>query len=372
MIRPDPGPGRSIEQRASFETVRYGSVWEDADVLCDALAPVSKGGRLLSIASAGDNVLALLTLDPAEIVAVDLSAAQLACLALRMEAFRHLDDEDLLGFLGVSEMSDRLRRYHFLREGLPAFARIFWDDKPDLVEAGVAHCGKFEAYFRTFRRHGLRWIHPPHRIAALLTPRSRREREVFYREEWDTWRWRLLFKVFFSRLVMGRLGRDPEFFHHVDGPVAVRIRERSRRGLVTVPTHTNPYLSYILTGRYRSEALPPYLRPDMRGKIRDRLDRIRIHHGGIEEVDGRFDGFNLSDVFEYMSPAEHERCYGSLLNQARPGARLAYWNMLVPRHLPSVFKDRVQALDDLARDLHERDRAVFYESFHVDEVMGHG
>jgi len=28
----------AIETRAVFDFVRYGSVWEDADVLCDALA----------------------------------------------------------------------------------------------------------------------------------------------------------------------------------------------------------------------------------------------------------------------------------------------------------------------------------------------
>ncbi|MCH7890232.1 MAG: DUF3419 family protein, partial [Gemmatimonadetes bacterium] len=58
----EPRPDRPIEERASFESIRYGSVWEDADVLCEALAPVAKGGRLLSVASAGDNALALLTL----------------------------------------------------------------------------------------------------------------------------------------------------------------------------------------------------------------------------------------------------------------------------------------------------------------------
>src|SRR5206468_12454551 len=90
----------SIEQRAAFDFIRYASVWEDAEVLCEALQPVARNGRLLSIASAGDNALALLTLDPAEVVAVDLSAAQLACTELKLAAFRALDDSELLEFLG--------------------------------------------------------------------------------------------------------------------------------------------------------------------------------------------------------------------------------------------------------------------------------
>ena len=150
-VMAEPRRDRPIEERASFDSIRYGSVWEDADVLCEALAPVAEGGRLLSVASAGDNALALLTLDPAEVVAVDLSLAQLACLELRVAAFRELDDAELLGFLGVTEASDRLSRYRSLRDNLPDFARTFWDHRPELVESGVVHAGKFEAYFHTFR-----------------------------------------------------------------------------------------------------------------------------------------------------------------------------------------------------------------------------
>src|SRR5438105_15799261 len=104
-----------IQKRAAFTFVRYGSVWEDADVLCEALAPVAPGGRLLSIASAGDNALALLTLDPAEVVAVDRNPAQLACLELRVAAIRALDEEALFAFLGVTPADDRGTTYRGLR-----------------------------------------------------------------------------------------------------------------------------------------------------------------------------------------------------------------------------------------------------------------
>ena len=152
----EPRPDRPIEERASFESIRYGSVWEDADVLCEALAPVAKGGRLLSVASAGDNALALLTLDPAEVVAVDLSLAQLACLEVRVAAFRELDDADLLGFLGVTEASDRLSRYRSLRASLPDFACTFGDHTPEIVARGPVNAGKSEASFHTFRHSARR------------------------------------------------------------------------------------------------------------------------------------------------------------------------------------------------------------------------
>jgi S-adenosylmethionine-diacylglycerol 3-amino-3-carboxypropyl transferase len=343
-------------------------------VLCEALAPVARGGRLLSIASAGDNVLALLTLDPAEVVAVDLSAAQLACVALRIVAFGSLDQAALLEFLGVHGSQDRsmrthrLETYRRLRGELPTEAVTFWDAHAGGISKGVIHCGKFESYFHGFRRFVLPLVHSRAMIAELRTPRTEAERVRFYEERWNTWRWRALFQVFFSRFVMGRLGRDPAFFAHVAGPVATRILERTRHALTALPTESNPYLAYTMTGNFRDGALPRYLRPEHGSAIRARLDRVRLVRGAADEAVGPFDGFNLSDIFEYMSAAEHERSYAALLDRARPGARLVYWNMLASRARPEAQVRRSRPLDALARELHARDQAWFYQKLHVDEV----
>ena len=74
-----------IATRANFDHIRYAQLWEDADVLTQALGDQT-GGTLVSICSAGDNALAMLTLAPARVVVVDLSPAQIACLRLRMGA----------------------------------------------------------------------------------------------------------------------------------------------------------------------------------------------------------------------------------------------------------------------------------------------
>ena len=46
------------------------------------------------------------------------------------------------------------------------------------------------------------------------------------------------------------------------------------------------------------------------------------------------DRYNLSDIFEYMSEANFHCLLEKLVRHARPGGRLAYWNMLVPRSAP--------------------------------------
>src|SRR5829696_495365 len=86
-------------EKADFTGVRYAQCWEDADVLLEAL-DVRPGDTCLSIASAGDNALALLTRHPARVIALDLSPAQLACVELRVAAYRALRHGELLELIG--------------------------------------------------------------------------------------------------------------------------------------------------------------------------------------------------------------------------------------------------------------------------------
>ena len=249
---------RPIAARTSFDFVRYANVWEDADVLCAALEPVAAGGRLLSVASAGDNALALLTLDPSEVVARDLSAAQLACVALRVAAFRRLDRPALLAFLGVAPSADRLATFRGLAADLAPGARAFWEAQPRAIAHGVIHAGKFERYFATFRRFVLPLVQSRGNVDALRHATSLPEQARIYDARWDHARWRLLFRAFFSRTVMGLAGRDPAFFDHVEGRVGDRILARTRRALTEVPTRDNPFFVFIVTGSFAEGAPVSY------------------------------------------------------------------------------------------------------------------
>jgi S-adenosylmethionine-diacylglycerol 3-amino-3-carboxypropyl transferase len=379
---------RQIAQRADFGIIRYANLWEDADVLVAALEPAA-GKRFLSIASAGDNALALAA-EGAEVVAADLSAAQLACVELRLAAIKRLDYEDVLAFFGVvtpephngqpkggepKRDDRRATTYRQLRSELSAGARDFWDAHEGEIAGGFIHSGKFESYFRLFRRRVLPLVHGRRRIDELLSEKSLEARRAFYERVWNNRRWRWMFRIFFSRTVMGRKGRDPEFFRYVEGSVSDRILERTRYALTELPTHTNPYLRYILTGNYDPAcALPRYLRPENFAKVREGAGRVTLYHGPIDAAAGElagpgWDGFNLSDIFEYLGPGLSRDVYGKLLAHSRPGARFTYWNMLVPRRRPEEFAARVRSLDTLAAEQFARDTAFFYSALVVEEVV---
>ena len=361
-----------VAAKADFSGVRYAQCWEDADILVAGL-DVRPGDVCLSIASAGDNSLALLTRRPARVIALDLSPAQLACLELRIAAYRALSHPELLELIGSTPSMRRRQLYRRCRPLLSAPAAGFWDAHGAQVAQGIGGAGKFERYFRLFRRRVLPLIHSRQRIGALLRGGSRAQRLAFYRRQWDTCRWRLLFRVFFSRFIMGRMGRDPSFFHYVEGSVAERILARAKHAVTELNPADNPYLQWIMTGRHAT-ALPLALRPEHFDTIRANLDRLEWRCQSLEDfLESReprsIDRFNLSDIFEYVSEGHTARLLARLAAHGRRGGRLAYWNMLVPRSRPEALAAQLRPLTELAQRLHDQDKAFFYSRFIVEEIV---
>ena len=358
--------------RADFSQLRYAQVWEDADVLLAGLE-IQPDDVCLSIASAGDNALALLGAGAARVIAVDLNPAQLACLALRVAAYRELNHAELLELVGSRPSARRGELYQRCRGALEATARAYWDAQPGAIAGGIGSAGKFERYFECFRRRVLPLVHSPATVARLLQGGDVGTRRSFFALRWDTWRWRLLFRLFFSRFVLGRFGRDPAFFHYVQGAVAGRILARTGHALTELDPAQNPYLHWILRGTHGT-ALPWALRAENFARIRDRLDRLEWHRISLEDflASGRAAGvskFNLSDIFEYMSGANCRHLLGRLAEASRPGGRLAYWNLLAPRGRPESLADRLRPLREQAEALHRCDKAWFYSAFILEEVV---
>jgi S-adenosylmethionine-diacylglycerol 3-amino-3-carboxypropyl transferase len=361
-----------VSHRAKFSDIRYAQCWEDADILLKAL-DIQPGETCLSIAAAGDNTLALLSQNPGRVIALDLSLAQLACLELRVAAYRELNHSELLILIGASPGADRQSLYQRCRSQLSAAARDFWDHRGQQIDRGIGRAGKFERYFALFRTRILPLIHDRRLVKQLLEGGTISQRQAFYNQAWNTWRWRLLFQMFFSRAVMGWAGRDPSFFKYVQGSVADRLLARTELALTQLDPTENPYLQWILMGQYTT-ALPYALRPENFESIRANLDRLEWHHTSIEDYlvqagENAIDHYNLSDIFEYLSPENYRILLQQLIQSGRKGGRLAYWNMLVPRSRPPDLAQHLQPLSELARSLYAQDKAFFYSAFVIEEML---
>lgn len=371
MIAPPPETRSEVAAEADFSLIRYAQCWEDTDVLLEAVA-IRRGDACFSVGSGGDNTLAMLSRDPARVVAVDLSPAQIAVLELKSAGFATLGHGELLELVGVAPSARRPTLYDRARHGLSTSARAYWDARTDVIERGLSAAGKFERYFALFRRVVLPLIHSKRDVDALFEPRGAPERRRFYDERWNNRRWRALFRLFFSRRLMGWLGRDPRFFRYAEGDAAERILARTEHALAELDPSSNPYLHWIAYGRF-GERLPYVWRPENFEAIRRNLGRLEPRLASVESwlaaaPDGSIDRFNLSDVFEYLSPEASEAVFADVARCARPTARIAYWNMMAPRRRPEALAHRLRPLVRESRWLHARAATFFYGAFEVDEA----
>ena len=372
-----------IERHTRFDHLRYAQCWEDADILLAALA-VQPHHTCLSIASGGENTLALLSRGPQRVMAVDLSPAQIACLELKVEAFRCLSYPEMLTLLGARNPEVRSQEvrsqgslrtlgslrsqfYQRCRQDLSPQAREFWDGRLGAIAQGILHSGKFERYLALFRRWVLPLVHSSATWQPILKGLSPTEREDWYANQWDGWRWQWLFRAFFSRFTLGRLGTDPEFLRYGDQSLADHLLGRTRYALTTLDPAQNPYLQWIVLGHYDT-VLPYALRPENFDAIRQNLDRLEWHTTSLEDFlaqnDHPIDRFNLSNVFEYMSESHFQTVLNTLHQHAAPRAKMAFWNRLSDRTC-AANNPHWQPLVGLAAQLHQRDQVFFYKRFMV-------
>lgn len=357
---------------SSKPRLHYAQGWEDPETLLAGLR-VGPQDTVLSIAAAGDNTFALLLRNPRRVVALDRNPAQLHLVELKMAAIRRLDHDAFLRFLGVRPSDARAATYAILRGILSPEAGAYWDRHRDDIERGIIHAGKFERYFRLFRICVLPLVHSRATIREVFVPRSAAERERFFRERWDTLRWRALFRLFFSRWLLGSVGRGSPAFEQVkEARVAEVLLRRAARAFTEIPPAENYFLRTILAGDIPDpEKAHPYLRRDAFETLKNRLDRVTLACADLETYlgsvpRGAFTAFNLSNVFEYMDPDAVAGTLQALRRAGRGGARIGFWTLFVPAPSPGAGAFVPEQDDALFR----RSRTFFYSGFHVWRTAG--
>lgn len=357
-----------FEQRLS-----YAQCWEDPAVLQEALQ-VGAEDDVLSICSAGDNSFALVIAGARSVTAIDLSVPQLATAELKLSALQAFPVDGVYTLLGLNAFGRRVHTYHQLRETLSERARQYWDLHEEVIRLGLLSQGKFERYLEAFRSRLLPLVHRRRTIEDMMALSDLGAQRAYFEKKWDSRRWRGLFRLFFSRQVMSRTGRSPAHFRYVEGAISEQLLRRSRHVLTEIPAASNPFLQWILQGHYTDlDAAHPYLSSAGQALLRERADRVRFVHADLETFltncePGSFSAFNYSNLFEYLSEEQHNRLLELTIRAARPGARIAYWNLLVPRARPDSLAEQLASDPERSAALLRRDRAFVYGGFQIETV----
>jgi S-adenosylmethionine-diacylglycerol 3-amino-3-carboxypropyl transferase len=359
------------KHQVELSSLLFGMSWEDP--LSDRMAlAIEPGNTVTTISSGGCNTLTLLLENPAKIYAVDINASQSYLLELKIAAVRHLEHEELLAFLGLAPSESRLRVFKSLAGDLSAEAFAYWTRNADAVQQGVVHTGRYESFIRKFISF-LGVAQGKGRIENFFRCASIDDQRKYFEKVWNTFQWRLLFKLAFNKRVLAKRGLTADYFKFDDGSssFAESFFRRSRHAMCEIPIATNYFLAQYLRGRYWSgDAVPDYLRKENLPIVRDRLDRIEVVTCDAQgwfgkQVDSSIDAFSLSNICELMSPDEAQRLFTEVARTARTGARICFRNLIVPRGVPEELSAKIELQEELSQELLSRDRSFVYSRVHA-------
>ncbi len=353
--------------KANLNIIHYANCWEDADVLLNVLAP-QPGSSILSIASAGDNAFALLSSAPEKLVAIDLNREQLYLTELKQIAIKHFEHNEFLRFSGILPCSDRLKMFNLINSDLSSPAQNFWWQNRENIEKGIIFCGKFERYFLLFRKYILPLVHSKRDVRKLFSVKSAAEQEIFYRKYWNTFRWKLLFRIFFSKFVMGRFGRDPEFLKQVEINVEEFIFSRAQKHLADINCQRNYFLSMIMNGQFNNQ-LPFYMREENYLRIKMNINKLELLEGYAQDavkLGEKFDYMNLSNIFEYMPVTVFKETAEVLYNGLNKAGKMAYWNLMVERNISMILPEKFSPVA-VPYQIKSADMGFFYRDFVCEE-----
>ncbi len=360
-----------------FEDILYAQCWEDPALDRSALN-IGPDDVVFSITSGGCNTLTFLLDNPQKVIALDVSPYQNYLLELKIAAFRRLDHDGLLEFVGVRQSARRPKLYRLIRCELTDESRAYWDQQDEKIRNGIIRCGRYESYMRLLRVWVRRLIGQS-TIRELFATENPAARLKVYHDQWENLWWWILTRILLSRAAMTLLF-DKAFFKYLDRSFSFgkHFAQKVKHALTQLPMKENYFLSFILLGHYFSEDhLPPYLQRENFEILRGRIDRIQIVTDSCEHYfaglpDDSISKFNFTNIFEWMSPEAYEELLRQTIRVARDHALLTYRNLLVDRRRPDGLAEQIRPLRMLARSLHSKDLSFIYSKYVIEQIDKRG
>lgn len=317
-------------RQVPLDCIRYGLVWEGAATLYEAL-DLRPDDHALVVTSAGCNVLNALLAGPRQVTALDLNPVQNELLHLKAHTIRYHPPAVLRGLMGFDGPAGVAAAQAALLPTLPAAQQAAWADLLAQHPRGLLLAGRLENYVTGF----LPTLPPPlqARLRELLACETLREQTDFFVKELETTEFAARFIQYFDQANLSR-GRDPRLFRYAAEPSGRAFLRRLRWHLGRHLARDNFYFRVLFFGPegLPESSLPPCYQAASHELLQANLPRLRVHTGEAVEFLLSAAGqdvrkASLSNVFEYVEPAEFARASQALSRRAQP-LRLVFWNLL--------------------------------------------
>jgi S-adenosylmethionine-diacylglycerol 3-amino-3-carboxypropyl transferase len=372
----------------------YNACWEDPRLDRVALQLTEKD-NVMVITSAGCNALDYVLNGPANVHAVDMNPRQNALLELKKSGIRNLEYEDFFQMFGNGYLPNVQSIYtDKLRRSLSPWAEKYWDryikffDNP---KRSFYFRGTSGSFARAINAYIDRIAHVRKDVSQLLAAKTVEEQQKIYPKVHDKIWTRTLQFAMKRDTTLTMLGVPKAQRAQIDrqytGGIAQFVEDCMEAVFSKLPIHDNYFWRVYITGRYTPDCCPEYLKPENFQKLRGGLiDRVRVHtdsvQGFLEKHDGQISRFVLLDHMDWLSDRFFpllESEWQAIIERAAPSARILWRSGGLrtdfindvsvrvggqTRKLPELLTFQEQ----LAADLHQKDRVHTYGSFYIADL----
>ena len=358
-------------------TLIYNTCWEDPRI-DRQLLELDGSSRLVTITSAGCNVLDYLLDAPAAIFSVDVNYRQNALLELKRHFFRYSTFADLFRAFGKGVHPGFGKVFERFSRWMPDYARLFWEPRHDFF-SGRGLRDSF--YFRGgagniafllvqyLKRLGRSFRE---QLEDLLDCRDLGEQRRSYesiepRIFSSPVRWGCRQPLTMSLLGVPRAQMEIIGRQYPEG-LEGYIRSCLHRVFTEVPITDNYFWRVYLRGAYTPDCSPNYLKEENFDRLRDRSDRIHMScnslSGFLRDHPGKYSHFVLLDHQDWMArsdPAALEEEWRLILASSRPGTRILMRSAAARiDYIPAFARERLEECPEPAGSLHRLDRVGTY------------
>ena len=373
----------------------FNSCWEDPYVDRKALE-IQSNDVILSIASAGCNVLDYLLERPKKVFAIDLNFRQIALLELKLVGIKKLEYNDFFQIFGYGKHINFNQIYNeFLRPELSEASRKYWDSNKSVFLknslfnlSGLYYhglTGNFAKiiYFYLLTKPKLKEILKKVFFEAI----SIKEQKAIYENKIEPLFWTPFMKWLVSNnLVLNLLGVPPEQSSEIKkGSNLTSFIEKSVKYVFTEILLSKNYFWYVYVfGRYSRNCCPEYLRESNFNLLKlDLIDRLEIYTGSITDFlkinNTSISKFVLLDHMDWMGNSDLHGLneeWKNIFEKSTANARVIFRSAnKFPEYLNNIYFEQDKKLinflqfeSDLSNQLNLIDRVHTYGGFHIANI----
>jgi S-adenosylmethionine-diacylglycerol 3-amino-3-carboxypropyl transferase len=357
--------GKSTNGQVQLSRLIFTHNWEDP-AMDERALKIKEGDTVFTITSGGCNTLGFLRFDPAAIFCVDINPAQNHLMELKKAAFSKLDHESLWRFFGLGDC-DRPGIFRILNNDLTPEAQSFWKANLNTVKNGIIMNGRYERFVKLAGKL-LALLEGRKKVNTFFSLRSTVEQKKFYDERWDNKRWQWIFKTMFNKKRLAKKGLVSDYFHFDDGSSSFSESFYKRAGHVMkdIPVQSNYFIALYLLGHYLDhDNIPEYLKEEHFECLKKNVDRVNpvsedSKYWLEKQQDNMFDAFALSNICELMDGADTRKLFDEVIRTAKPGARIIFRNLMIPREVPEELRSVIIKDEALSNELQQADRSFVY------------